>query len=68
MITMKSVCVCDVFRVLAAVDRPHPVQLLLCVPTPSSQTQSPAAAETERDQPAGLPWSQLLPLLYAGPQ
>lgn len=56
------------FRVLAAVDGPHSVQLLLRIPTPASQTESPAAAETERDQPAGLPRSQLLPVIHAGPQ
>ncbi|KAF3837580.1 hypothetical protein F7725_005044 [Dissostichus mawsoni] len=32
------------YLVLAAVDGPHPVQLLLCVSTPKSQTESPAAA------------------------
>lgn len=61
-------CGSVVSRVLAAVDRPHPVQLLLCVPPPSGQAASPAAAAAEGDQPAGLPRSRLLPLLHAGPQ
>lgn len=54
--------------VLAAVDRPDPVQLLLCVPTPAGEAAAAAATEAERDQPAGISRSQLLPLLHAGPQ
>lgn len=60
---------CVVFRVLAALDGPDPLQLLLCLPSPSSQAQSAAAAAAAaRDQLAGPPGGQLLPLFHAGPQ
>lgn len=38
-----------VFRVLAALDYSHSVQLLLCLPSPSSQAQRAAAAATARN-------------------
>lgn len=55
-------------RVLAAVDRPDPLQLFLRLSPSPGQTADPAAAAAERDQPDRLQRGLQLPVLHAGPQ
>lgn len=55
-------------RVLAAVDRPDPLQLFLRLPPPPGQTEDPAAAEAARDQPDRLQRSLPVPILNTGPR
>lgn len=56
------------FRVLVVVDAADPLQLFLCVPSPTSQAEHPAAAEAERNKSDRLQRSLQPPFLHAGPQ
>ncbi|KAK2523414.1 hypothetical protein Q9966_012069 [Columba livia] len=54
--------------VLAALDHPHPLQLLLRLPAPPGQAAPAAAAAAAGDQPHRLPRCLQLPRLHDGPQ